>query len=183
MVLRLVQRLSPEDASAAVGAALVPVLFRLGSAGREVLLGLLGLPGFSRKYPAGICAGCGQQAAISRGHRRLCHCQAQYLAGPSPWDTGPRHFSELGPGRHQLFFANMVAGGWRRRRKEPTPPPQFPPQETSGLAPAAAGPCQPELFTLPFEAVPWQILTGDWPRLGWYAHLVPAVFGIGERRG
>jgi len=83
-----------------------------------------------------------------------------------------------------LFFANMVAAGWRRRPKEPAPPPAAPPPRTSGLAPAAAGPCrQPELFTLPFEAVPWRILAGDWPRLGWYEHLVPAVVRVGERRG
>ncbi|HCU95956.1 MAG TPA: hypothetical protein DHU96_25855 [Actinobacteria bacterium] len=83
-----------------------------------------------------------------------------------------------------MFFANMVAASWRRRPKEPTPPPAVPPPGTSGLAPAAAGPCrQPELFTLPFDAVPWRILADDWPRLGWYEHLVPAVVRIGERRG
>jgi hypothetical protein len=73
----------------------------------------------------------------------------------------------------------MVAISWRQRRQEPASPPP----DTSGLAPAAAGPCQPELFTLPFETVPWQILADDWPRLGWYEHLVPAVVRIGGRRG
>jgi len=43
MVLRMVHGLPPPDAPAAVGATLVPVLFRLGSAGRAVLLGMLGL--------------------------------------------------------------------------------------------------------------------------------------------
>jgi hypothetical protein len=82
-----------------------------------------------------------------------------------------------------LFFASMVAASSRRRPKESAPPPPFPPPGTSP-APEAAGPCrQPELFTLPFEAAAWRILADDWPRLGWYEHLMPAVARIGQRHG
>jgi hypothetical protein len=138
---------------------------------------------FNRRYPAGACEGCGRQAAIRRGHCRLCHCQAQYLAGPSPWDTGPLHFAELGPSGHQLFFASMVAVSWNHGRKVPGPPAAPVPPGPDGMIRPEAIPRQPELFTLPFEMTPWRILDGDWPRLGWYEHLLPAVDRTSELRG
>lgn len=137
---------------------------------------------FNRRYPAGTCGGCGRQAAIRRYHCRLCHCQAQYLAGSSPWDTGPSHFRELGPGGHQLFFASMVAVSWNQGRNDPGCP-AAPEPRPGGLIRPEAVPCQPELFTLPFEITPWQILDGDWPRLSWYEHLLPAVARTGQLRG
>jgi hypothetical protein len=138
---------------------------------------------FSRRYPAGTCEGCGRQAAIRRGHCRLCHCQAQYLADSSPWDTGPLHVRELGPGGHQLFFASMVAVSWNHGRKEPGLP-AAPVQPGPGaMTRREAVPCQPELFTLPFEVTPWRILDGDWPRISWYDHLLPAVARTGQLRG
>ena len=36
---------------------------------------------------------------------------------------------------------------------------------------------------LPFEMTPWRILDGDWPRLGWYEHLLPAVARTGQLCG
>jgi len=138
---------------------------------------------FSRRYPAGTCEGCGRRAAIRRGHCRLCHCQAQYLAGSSPWDTGPLHFRELGPGGHQLFFASMVAVSWNHGRKDPgLPAAPAPPGRGDMIRPEAV-PRQPELFTLPSGMTPWRILDSDWPRLSWYEHLLPAVARTGQLRG
>lgn len=138
---------------------------------------------FNRRYPAGTCEGCGRLAAIRRGHCRLCHCQAQYLAGPSPWDTGPLHFRELGPGGHQLFFASMLAVSWNHGRKAPARPAAPAPPAPGGIIRPEAVPRQPELITLPFEKTPWRILDGDRPRLTWYEHLLPAVARTGQLRG
>ena len=140
-------------------------------------------PQFNRRYPAGTCEGCRIQAALRRGHCRLCHCQAQYLAGSSPWDTGPLHFRELGPGGHQLFFASMIAVSWNHGRKGPGLSAAPVPPGPGATARPEAVPRQPELFTLPFEMTPWRILDGDWPRPSWYEHLLPAVARAGQLRG
>ena len=93
------------------------------------------------------------------------------------------HFGELGPGGHQLFFASMVAVSWNHGSKDPGLPATPVPPEPDGMIRREAIPCQPELFTLPFEMTPWRILDGDWPRLSWYQHLLPAVARTGQLRG
>lgn len=180
MVLGVVQGLPPQDAPSAVGATLLPVLLRVGVLGGRFCSAC---SAFNRKYPAGICAGCGRQAAISRGHCRLCHCQAQYLAASSPWDTGPQHFHELGPGCHQLFFANMVAVSRGRRRRQLSPGPPVLPPGPDGLARAASRTTAARAVHAAIRGCPWRILAGDWPRLSWYECLAPAVARIGERHG
>jgi hypothetical protein len=120
---------------------------------------------------------------LNRGHCRLCRLQAQYLSGPSPWDTGPKHFHELGPSGQQLFFANTLATGWVPGRYQPRRPPPPAPPEPDALARAARGPLQPELFALPFTGPPWRIPADDQPRLAWYAHLLATVARTGALRG
>lgn len=138
---------------------------------------------FAQRRAVGICAGCHREMPLHRSHCRLCHQQAQYLAGPQQWDTGPLHFHELGPSGQQLFLANTLAIGWGSRRRTTHRPPASALPEPDALAQAVQGPVQPELFALPFTGPPWLIAADDAPRLDWYGHLVPAVARIGELRG
>jgi hypothetical protein len=101
----------------------------------------------------------------------------------APAAVGPLHFRELGPSGQQLFFASMVAVSWNHGRKRPGPPAAPAPPGPEGTIRPEAIPLQPELFTLPFEMTPWRILDGDWPRLSWYEHLLPAVARTGQLRG
>ena len=92
MVLRLVYGLPPPDAPAAVGTALLPVPLCLG-----VLPGrLLALRAVQPPVPDWDMRGLRHARQRSAGATAGCATARQYRAGPSPSDTGPLHFRELG---------------------------------------------------------------------------------------
>ena len=77
----------------------------------------------------------------------------------------------------------MLAVSWNHGRKDPARPAAPTQPGRGGIIRPEAVPRQPELVTLPFEMTPWRILDGDWPRLSWYEHLLPAVARTGQLRG
>src|SRR6266568_3141237 len=180
VVLRLVHRLPPQDAPAAVGTAVVPVRLCLGSAARAVLLALLAVqpavPGRDMRglrppgsdppgtLPAVPLPGPVPGRALAVGHRPLALPRARARRPPAVLRQHGRGQLEL---RAQGPRPARSAGAAGTRRHDP----------------AGVDPRQPELFTLPFEMTPWRILDGDWPRLSWYEHLLPAVARTGQLRG